>query len=164
MNHNDLYQYLSIEKDLTTSFSILFSRFEYALKQTGKYATGDLNGVKADWDKFARDHAQQFDPNKTSELKTAIDYLKAKPPKKQILKNGSLDWKNVPNQNIPLLKLILDAVRRVRNNLFHGGKFQNGPEEEPGRDRELLNSCITVLKECLSLNSDVYSHFYFNKP
>jgi len=166
MDHNDLYQKLSLDKDLTTGFSILFSRFEYALKQTGRYAKGDENEVKADWDKFARDHDSQFqsDSEKSPELKAAIKYLKDKPPKKQTLKNGSLDWKDVPTQNTPLLEQVLNAVRMVRDNLFHGGKFRNGPMEDPGRDSELLRSCIIVLEECLSLNKGVYERFYHNEP
>ena len=160
MDHNDLYQKLSLDKDLTTGFSILFSRFEYALKRTRRYAAGDENAVKADWDKFAQDHDSQFDSERTPELKAAIEYLNGNPPKKQILKDGLLDWKNVPPQNTPLLKQVLDAVRRVRNNLFHGGKFQNGPMEDPGRDSDLLRSCITVLEECLSLNNGVREQFY----
>jgi hypothetical protein len=164
MDHNDLYQKLSLDKDLTTGFLILFSRFEYALKQTGRYAAGDENEVKAYWNKFAQDHVSQFDSEKSPELKAAIKYLKDKPPKKQTLKNGSLYWKDVPTQNTPLLVQVLDAVRRVRNNLFHGGKFRNSPMEDPGRDSELLSSCITVLEECLSLNDAVYRQFYNNKP
>ena len=162
MDHNDLYLKLSLDKDLTTGFSILFSRFEYALKRTVGYAAGDENNVTANWSKFARDHAEQFNSKRTPELKAAIEYLNGNPPKKQILKDGLLDWKNVPTQDTPLLEQVLNAVRRVRNNLFHGGKFRI-PMKDPGRDSELLSSCITVLEECLSLNQAVYERFYHNK-
>ena len=50
MNCDELYDQLHVEKRLVTDFSILFARFEYALKRSSKYAQGDENGVKADWD------------------------------------------------------------------------------------------------------------------
>lgn len=160
MDYNDLYRHLDIKKDLVTSFSILFSRFEYALKRIGDYAWGDENGAKANWDQFALDHAANFNSERTSELKAAVEFLKSKPPQKQILKDGSLDWKNVPIENTLPLKQILDSVRRVRNNLFHGGKFGYGEVEEPGRDSSLLQNCTTILEECLSLNEEVRKQFY----
>ena len=165
MDHNHLYRDLGIEKDLTTGFTILFSRFEYALKRTRRYAVGNKKGVKPDWDEFARDHAADFNSERTPALKAAVQYLKAKPPRKQIMKGGSLAWKHVPTENTPLLKQVLDAVRRVRNNLFHGGKFAyDGLVEDPGRDSRLLKSCTTVLEECISLDQEVHDYFYGNKP
>lgn len=164
MDYNDLYQELEIEKDLTTGFTILFSRFEYALKRTPRYALGDDKGVKADWDRFARDYNGDFNSESTPALKAAVQYLKDPPPRKQIIKNGSLDWKDVLIENTPLLKQVLDSVRRVRNNLFHGGKFPDGPVEDPGRDNQLLESCTTVLEECISLDQEVHDYFYGYKP
>ena len=152
---NDLYDNLEIKKDLVTGFSILFSRFEYALKRTDKYLGGNEKRVWANWGKFAQDHKDLFDEEKTPELKSAVEYLQKHPPKKQILKNGKLGWKDVSKQNTPLLQQVLSAIGRVRNNLFHGGKFQT----DPGRNRDLLNSCVTVLEECLSLNEEVKKYF-----
>lgn len=155
MNGNQLYEILEIEKDLVTDFSIFFSRFEYALKRTIKYAAEKNNRINANWDEFALNHDSVFIPERTENLKLAVDYLLAKPPKKQTLKNGTLGWKDVPQQNTPRLQQILCSVRRVRNNLFHGGKFPDGDIAEPGRDRKLLQNCIIILEECLRLNDEV---------
>ncbi len=159
MDYNKLYEHLGIEKRLVTNFLILFSRFEYALKRTESYAEGDQNGVNANWGRFARDHDSRFKVEKTSELKSAVDFLISKPTKKQVLKNGVLDFKAVPKQNILLLVQVLLTVRRTRNNLFHGGKFPIGPVEEPGRDSKLIRCCITVLEECLTLNDEIRTNF-----
>lgn len=161
MNANDLYQLLEIDKELATGFSIFFSRFEYALKRTTKYAVGDENDIHAKWNEFAKDHDSDFNPERTAKLKSAVGYLQAKPPKKQILKkNGTLGWKDVHRQNTSTLEQIICSIRRVRNNLFHGGKFPDGPIEEPGRDTELLQHCIIILNECLQLDVVVLRHFY----
>lgn len=88
----------------------------------------------------------------------AVQYLRAHPPRKQILKTGKLDWKQVEN-NGTQLEQILYLVRTIRNNLFHGGKFPCGPVEDAGRDTKLLESCIIILRKCLSLDKDVYTCF-----
>lgn len=160
MNANELYQLLEIDKELATWFSIFFSRFEYALKRTTKYAVGDENGIHANWIEFAKEHDSDFNPERTAKLKSAVVYLQAKPPKKQIIKkDGTLGWKDVQRQNTPILEQIICSIRRVRNNLFHGGKFPDGPIEEPGRDTKLLESCIIILEECLRLDVVVRRHF-----
>lgn len=163
MNANELYRLLEIDKDLVTGFSIFFSRFEYALKRTTRYAVGNKNDVKADWDRFARDYNSSFTPERTAKLKSSIVYLEARPPKKQIVRSGTLGWKDVRQQNTQRLQQILCAVRRVRNNLFHGGKFPDGPIEEPGRDTRLLQSCMIILEECLRLDYEVRRNFNSNE-
>ena len=112
---------------------------------------------------IAHDNDSAFNPERTEELRHAVQYLRKQPPKKQVLTGGELDWKPVPLNNVPLLQQLLMAVRRTRNNLFHGGKFQQGLLEEPGRDRTLLLSCITVLEECLSLDEQVQRTFWQNE-
>ena len=153
----DLYQLLDIDKDLVSQFSIFFSRFEYALKRTVHYAKGNENRIEADWDKFAAEHDSMFNPGRDPTLKAAVVYLESNPPQKQVLKRGTFGWKDVPKQEESKLRNLLLCVRRVRNNLFHGGKFPlpDGSIEEPGRNTQLLQSCLRLLEECLLLNTKV---------
>jgi hypothetical protein len=154
---NELYSYLDVKKELVTGFSILFSRFEYALKQGG-YCQKCL-AAKPDWDKFAQDHSELFDTQNKPKLITSTQYILKNPPKRQVQKNGKLDWRSVKN-NTTQLGLILRLVRTVRNNLFHGGKFPSGPINDPARNTNLLESCITILRECLSLNDGIQRCFW----
>jgi len=154
---NELYNYLDIEKDILTGFSILFSRFEYALKLTGYCQK--CHEAKPDWYKFAEDHDKLFDASKKYELKIAVQYILKNPPKRQVQKNGKLDFQSDKN-NGTQLEQILRSVRTVRNNLFHGGKFPSGPIDDPARDTKLLESCITILQECLSLNQKIQRCFW----
>jgi hypothetical protein len=158
---DDLYRLLDIDRNLVAEFSIVFSRFEYALKRTPPYAAGDEKGVKADWDKFAKDHDALFAQDTDKELKVAVGYLQSHPPEKQILRDNKLGWQHVCQQDVPPLQNLLLSVRRIRNNLFHGGKFPipDGPVHEPGRDTALLQSCKTVLLKSLGLNDEVRRHF-----
>lgn len=105
-------------------FAAAFSRFEYALKKAGFVETKG-NTVEATWDRFGNSHTEMFFDSPSDELARALDYLTTKPPKRQVLTaDKRLDWDTdaapVPRKSLaPLLVL----VRRVRNNLFHGGKW-----------------------------------------
>lgn len=162
MNASELYGLLVIDKELVAIFFIVFSRFEYALKRTIKYAKKDrYGGAMADWKKFAKNHNSAFKPEQIPELKSAVDYIHTKPPKKQVIREGVLGWEeDVEHNDTSRLEQTLCAVRRVRNNLFHGGKFPMvGPVEDPGRDTILLESCMTILEECLKLDDEVRNNF-----
>lgn len=54
---------------------------------------------------------------------------------------------------------MLRLVRVVRNNLFHGGKYQSGPFDEIARNENLLEAAITVLSHCLALSDPVREAF-----
>ena len=94
-----------------------FARIEYALKASGFHEGGE-GGVRANWDSFAISVDGCIENSPAS--KEAAEYLTKNPPKKQILENGSLAWKIVP-ECLNRTQNILHCVRRVRNNLFHGG-------------------------------------------
>ena len=163
-----LYKELGINKKLVTDFFIVFSRFEYALKRMGSYAkktnektNKKTNGwAQADWKKFAKDYDRLFNPCPNTKLCTAVEYLKKHPPKRQVRKDGKLDFKDDGGKRTPELWQILYAVKGVRNNLFHGGKFPGaGVVDEPSRDKCLLSHCLTILYECLSLNGKIEKYF-----
>lgn len=147
---------------LAMDFFVVFSRFECALKRSGKYAIGDETRVDPDWDAFARDLDQSF-------LKDVIargiaDDLIIRPPKKQIkLADGSLGWRDMgPVDNTTDLFL---AIRRARNNLAHGGKYQDGGAGQPDfvegseRDDTLLGQSLNVLALALKASPDVHRAF-----
>ncbi len=105
-------------------FYYMFSRSEYALKASGFL----MNGVdaKANWDSFAGSIRPNFNRNKSKELNDAVKYIKSNPPKKQIVNAGDLAWDQTNNDNLPLVNFLILMIRRIRNNLFHGGKLQSG--------------------------------------
>lgn len=120
-----------------------FARIECALKASGFHnGNGD---AKANWDTFANSVSGklELDP----QLKDAIDYISKTPPKKQIIKDDLLQWSS-PNPNANKTHELLLCVRRVRNNLFHGGKF-NGHWFAPERSKELIEHSLNILDACL---------------
>lgn len=149
------------ETELQCLFFFFFSQFEYAMKKSVylKPKSVTEQGVvkddtaEADWAKLAKSQAvTDLVTNAVGEqgsnqcLKEAILYLRDTPPKKQIVStSGSLDWRDVTQPELLPLRLTL-YVRRVRNNLFHGGKAKNAGESIE-RNKKLLEHALIVLYE-----------------
>jgi hypothetical protein len=144
-----IVELINVPKELTLEFLGTFARFEYALKRAG-YAQGDDKRVSADWDTFAKDIAL-LDPATLTPLLHCCPYLQDHPPKKQILVGSGLQWAlRERGSGSAVVELLLD-VRTVRNNVFHGGKFPDGPVDEPLRDRQLVADCMAVFASLLKL-------------
>lgn len=147
---------IGASRDTIIEFFAVFSRFEYSLKCAG-YIEKDKSYVAADWDRFAEELNSSFKMklNRDTELKSAVDYLIKNPPKKQINDNGTLSWSKADswNEKKPILEWLLLMIRRIRNNLFHGGKFSVGPVQDLARDQQLLECSLRILEKCLRLNA-----------
>ncbi|EOG8017483.1 hypothetical protein ABKT78_20150 [Enterobacter ludwigii] len=130
---------------LCYEFFIEFARYEFCLKMTG-FTQGD-GAAKANWDRYAAEVEDIIASPGTKELADAIDYILSHPPKKQIVRNGELAWDESPVQSTSKAQLVLLLIRRIRNNLFHGGKF-NGRWFEPERSELLMHHALIILKAC----------------
>ena len=137
---------LQMPARLACDFFAVFSRFEFALKDSGYYYVNRRGRAAADWDRyFSLANATVLD-DADSELFESVQYLMAEPPQVQVAPD---QW----DQNVPLrggpgsIGTALDAACRVRNNLFHGGKHT--PHSPPGRDEKLVRSSLCLLRACL---------------
>jgi hypothetical protein len=143
---------LNIEPKLACEFLGVFSRSEYALKKSG-FHNDKSQDAKADWDKFAKNINDQFNAIEDKDTKAAIEYLLKNPPKKQVCGNDGIQWKDTPRDlGCSSVEFTLTMIRRVRNNLFHGGKYL---ESVPGRDKLLVEHSLRVLHACISFNQKV---------
>jgi hypothetical protein len=158
-----LWEKLKItEPDLVTDLFIVFSRFEYALKRSG-YLRQNIHDAEPDWDTFGtkNENKQRFDSDANAEFKQAVEYLVKHPPQKQIrTSRDSFKYEAKPLGGQSGLHETVLAIRRVRNNLFHGGKFPNGPFEDSARDVDLLRHSLTVLEHILELDDRVQRFFW----
>jgi hypothetical protein len=147
---------------LAMDFFVVFSRFECALKRSGKYAIGNDDKVDPDWSGFARDLGPGFLLEVIAQAIAPV--LVGKPPKKQVkLANGELGWKDMGAvKNTSDLFL---AIRRVRNNLAHGAKYQDGGAghadfvEGSERDDDLLGQSLAVMALALKTRPDIHRFF-----
>jgi len=145
------------DRRLAWEFFVFFSRFEYALKRHECYLLSGEGNAEANWNRYASDHNNRFNPTTTETLLAAVDYFRNRPPKKQLRKNGKMHWSDPQtyDEKEPLLIWLIRCVRTVRNNLFHGGKFPETPVSDPSRDRELLAHALIILNASLNLNPEV---------
>ncbi|CAN5905078.1 hypothetical protein BH23ACT11_BH23ACT11_04080 [soil metagenome] len=152
----NLYSQLPPHDERAGEFLLVFSRFEFALKQLG-YVRQNGTRLIVEWRRFACETT--YDP--TSSLapydKETIDLFITHPPARQVLKNDKLDWKHEkpPAKDQVTLEWLLEMLYRVRNNLFHGGK----QPFEPPRDRKLLEAGLALIDLCLHLNNDLYKAY-----
>lgn len=152
----------SEDRKLAWQFFVFFSRMEYALKRSGRFLLKARNNeAKPAWDDFGSSHDAAFKATVSPEVTEAVDYFRTNPPRKQIVNGDTLSWAESEkyNERDPLLTWLLVMIRRVRNNLFHGGKFPLIPIAEPSRDQELILHAIAILHAALSLDNDVQRIF-----
>jgi hypothetical protein len=145
---------------LLLGFFLTFSRFEFALKNSGFYVkrreTSDPYEGSPDWDSFAQRLTDVFDCNATPKVRNACDRLLDNPPAREVIGGGGLGWDaEAENDSLSDIERLLRYVRRIRNNLFHGAKFSTLPGLETERNVTLLEDSLIVLDECLRLTDDV---------
>lgn len=152
-----------------TKFFRAFSRFEQVLKASGYYKRkperrgrpdGEPNYPEAapDWDRFANEQPEIQDLLNDPKLDPAIEYLAKDPPWHEVVKDGALSFQQKQGEIRTTHDLLL-AVRRVRNNLFHGAKTPLGPMNDPVRNQELIRGCMAVLREILKRCPNVSQKF-----
>jgi hypothetical protein len=130
-----------------------FARFEYALKEIGYGKSGKNGEVDVAWDSFANEGLGGAFLEKIRGSAVAPTIL-AKPPSKQVLQGTSLSWeKGTPPASVQEL---IGAVRRVRNNLVHGGK---SGDEDSDRNDKLVAEAIGVLTEALRCHAELCYRF-----
>ncbi len=147
-------------QNLLFDFFLVFSHFEYSLKKAG-FCKSRSNFISANWQGFAKSARSSFEQrlgeNNSTSLAEAVSYLCKNPPRKQILREGTLEWEEKALEGGSKSRLLssLDAVFRVRNNLFHGDKlavFSSDSQQE--RVRRLLEYSLIIIDECLRLENE----------
>lgn len=134
-------------------FFYLFSRFEFALKAL-KYYDQTERDVKIDWSRFALEHNDRFKIDHP-DIKEVVNYYLENPPQKQVVQDGEIAWSGTVPDLCCQLDLLLLYIHRVRNNLFHGGKFKGMYFDNPNRNKELLENGIKILNYCALLNPEI---------
>jgi hypothetical protein len=159
------FELLKINRDLLLEFFLVFAKFEYALKNSNfaKPVHSNEEAVipaEPDWGRFALSIHNLFDRTQTSDLAQACEYMFINPPLRQVLVNGRLGWEGGGlKPSLTDTERLLVLVRRVRNNLFHGGKFSNEVFENTERHERLVRSSLLILEESLRASPNIKAAF-----
>jgi hypothetical protein len=137
-------------------FFAVFARLEFVLKDMKLVEIGRAH-ASADWDRFSKDVATWLKVEERSDLDAAITYLNDDPPQTQ---TRELRWEQKPLGGHAPVEKALQAVRRVRNNLFHGGKHT------PHYQKGAMRSWCAARCYCspLALNRTVTFALFSSKP
>lgn len=129
-------------KNSILHFILWFSRFEYAMKNSSFHRT-NRGYLEPDWTQLTNYLADKPIP---LSLRDTVILLTSNPPNRQINHHiwrpitGDADW-----------ALLIDALKTVRNNLFHGGKHFSGQLLSPNRDSMLIDHCQLVMSELIKI-------------
>lgn len=155
INFKYLHQINPEDAEVIFDFFVVFSRFEFALKHAG-YLKGNRDKAEPDWDKYCTSVQDKFDKTSPLEFQEACGYYTSYPPKKQVVIDGQVEWKeNQQGSTESEFRWIIRSVKTVRNNLFHGGKFPYMPL----RDTRLLSYALVILHECMKYDRKVEREF-----
>lgn len=143
---------MSAELDqIAFRFFKLFAQCEYALKAMGYGRAGKADAAEAEWDRFANEVGVLLLREQSADVVAARTYLFENPPKRQVWVDGSVAWADVQN-NERSAQILFAHIRRVRNNLYHGGKF-NGRWIDPDRSAELISKSLLLLEHLVQADA-----------
>lgn len=148
------------DRERVFRFLALFARWECALKRTEFVKTGQHGQAEADWDLYADAVVSPLAALSAGAFIAAREALVANPPRRQQLDGKRVRWVANPRRAKETdARYLLRVVRDVRNNLFHGSKYQDGPVDELARDQRLIDHATTILEACVDLEPRVRAVF-----
>jgi hypothetical protein len=131
--------------NLAFRFFKLFAQYESSLKSEKYFQTNNSGKILVDWDRFANERIGSDFIEELGEKAGAATYILDHPPKKQVVGDqGLIEWQEVPN-NDRSVQMLFGHISRIRNNLYHGAKF-NGTWFDPDRSYQLLKNGLVILE------------------
>jgi hypothetical protein len=130
---------------LAFKFFKLFAQYESSLKERGFFQSENRDKIRVDWDRFANQEIGRSFLEQLGDQADSAEYILDKPPKKlTVNEEGKIIWQKVPN-NEKTVQILFSHLRRIRNNLFHGSKF-NHTWFDPERSKPLLEHGLKILE------------------
>ncbi|HBW1386498.1 TPA: hypothetical protein MEH29_004460 [Klebsiella pneumoniae] len=134
-------------------FSGLIARIEYALLLTG-HVSKKTAWLQADWVGFAESMSGKLLSQGSKKLQESVKLLSEEPPNQYL---ANYNWEpRAYKKGLSADSLAILAAKDVRNNLFHGIKFNN---PDLHRNNDLIDAAYIVLRGCLMANVQL-NEFY----
>ncbi len=130
---------------LAFNFFKLFARYESTLKEQGFFRAERETRIVVEWDRFASEVIGGNFMEDLGDSSKYAEFILDEPPMRQAVnEDGLIIWKPVSN-DIKTVQNLFAHIRRVRNNLHHGAKF-NATWNDPERSRALLEASLVILE------------------
>jgi hypothetical protein len=122
----------------------ILMRLEFALKDAGYVVAGQRQAAEVQWDRYANEKLGSAFWSKIKGATSAAALIET-PPKRQVVdQGGNLAWEEAGA--VESVQELVGALRRVRNNLFHGGK-SGDPDAE--RNARLYAASLYIIDQIL---------------
>lgn len=142
-----------------------FSRIEFALKQIPEFVNGAVGETPdTQWSAFyvhVRQHIRNNLSQVNKNLLLGTGPNDPPPMKMQVNAQGRIEFVDAPLGNGPEGDRLMDAARRVRNNLVHGGKEHTRQQRYPGHDESLVRAAIDVMFLAMASHPEVSQLAYY---
>lgn len=140
-----------------------FARIEFALKTLPEFVKGKLGDTpETQWTAYYPIARQSIGEATSKEARDVLlgTHANDPPPKKMVITAvGEVDFEDCPLQG-PIGDKLMDAARRVRNNLVHGGKERAFQERYPGHDQRLVVAALEVIHIAAAADARVARLFF----
>lgn len=138
--------------DAVRFFKVMM-RLEYALK-AGGFTRMNARRLEICWERFANERLRSAFFEKIRDSAKATTLI-SKPPSHQALDaDGCLTFR--PAAHVTSLQELIAALRRVRNNLFHGGK---SGDVDHDRNDMFIREAMHVIREMLLVDDTLRTDF-----
>jgi hypothetical protein len=153
----DPYNEQYFNPHLAYRFFATFARLEFALKESGRCQIAH-GVVVPDWRKYCQELDDLTLDLSHGGLEASLKELtddECAPLKEMVCGNDR--WGTVPLPKGSAVRRSIESIKRVRNNLFHGGKY--GPYSSVRND-SLMSHSLTVLAFLVEQVPDVQTAYH----
>lgn len=140
-----------------------FARIEFALKRFPEFVNGQPGNLpETQWTAYypiARRAVAEGTSGPSRNVLLGTHQNDPPPKRMVVVADGTVDFEVAP-LNGPIGDRLMDAARRVRNNLVHGGKEHALQQRYDGHDQHLVNASIEVIRIAAAADQRVAKLFF----
>lgn len=143
----------------------VFSRIEFALKQIPEFVKGDAGKTPdTQWTTFyvhVRRHIENGLSQPSKDILLGTHPNDSPPMKMRVTAQRRIEFVDAPLDG-PEGDRLMEAARRVRNNLVHGGKEHKRQQRYDGHDERLAQAAKEVMYLAMASHPDVSKLAYYD--
>lgn len=157
---------MNVSRNAAFELLRVFSRIEFALKQIPEFVNGDVGDTPdTQWTAFyvhVRRHIENGLSQENKDVLLGAHPYNTPPRKMRVNSQRHIEFVEESLGNGPEGDRLMEAARRVRNNLVHGGKQHKHQERYDGHDEELVKAATDVMYLAVASHSEIARLAYYD--